>query len=114
MRAVHKNRLLIVVYVIAALLASVPKYYSTPWKNSHGFLISGYNNYIIFKNAADHLVEGKKNLYRFWLDEQGDQFKYSPVFATGIWPLTRLPDLPGLCLWNLAGSLALLWAICSL
>src|SRR5262249_34466578 len=52
-----------------------------------------------------------ENLYQIWPNEHWDQFKYSPTFAAAMWPIAKLPDFVGLCLWNVAGALALLYAL---
>jgi hypothetical protein len=106
-------RVLMAVYIAAAICASVAKY-RAPLRNFGPPTVpvqaTQYNNYVIFKNAAVHLTTGK-NLYQRWPDEQWDQFKYSPTFAAAMWPTAQLPDWAGLCLWNVVGALSLLWAI---
>jgi glycosyl transferase family 87 len=113
LKAWQDQRLLLVVYVTGALLAGVAKYcaspkpYGPPWAR---VTATQYNNYVIFKSAGLHLAAGK-NLYQIWPKEHWDQFKYSPTFAAAMWPMAMLPDLVGLCLWNVAGALSLLFAI---
>jgi hypothetical protein len=59
-----------------------------------------YNNFIIFRQAFVHLVEGR-DLYLNFPAEHFDNFLYSPTFAALMAPFARLPDWLGLVLWDL-------------
>jgi len=112
MKLWHDSRVVVAIYVATAILVSMI-YYSAPANKTYvrnGLKYTHYNNYVIFKNAARHLETGE-NLYQKWPDEQWDQFKYSPTFAAAMWPMAQLHDLLGLCLWNVMGSLSLLYAL---
>jgi hypothetical protein len=57
-----------------------------------------YNNYVIFRQAFAHLVEGR-DLYLHFPAEHFDNFLYSPTFAVLMAPLAPLPVWLGLVLW---------------
>jgi hypothetical protein len=59
-----------------------------------------HNNYIIFRQAFIHLVEGR-DLYLHFPAEHFDNFLYSPTFAALMAPFARLPTGLGLVLWDL-------------
>jgi hypothetical protein len=67
-----------------------------------------YNNYVIFKASFAHLRNGQ-DLYILYPEEHWDLFKYSPTFAALMAPFAMLPDVIGMLVWQIAGSL-LLWA----
>lgn len=104
-------RTLIVIYVLLAVIAAVQSYY-LPVKTSENGEIhyTHYNNYLIFKQSHFHLLEGK-DLYKEYPEEHWDFYKYSPAFALFFGIFAWLPDLIGLCLWNLTNVLFLLFAI---
>ncbi|MCS6929016.1 MAG: DUF2029 domain-containing protein [Saprospiraceae bacterium] len=93
-------------YTAAALAASAQSLWLRTGKNGY----TPYENYVIFRNAYGHLVQGL-NPYAPFPEQQWDLFKYSPTFALGMWPFHFLPDAIGLTLWNLLNALPLLWAI---
>jgi hypothetical protein len=113
MKAWQDNRVLVAAYVIAALLAGIHKYWLPQKTTADGVVYYQYNNYVIFERSCQHLIDGQ-NLYAAYPHEHMDLFKYSPAFAAAMWPLAQLPDVLGLCLWNIANALILLWAIRSL
>jgi hypothetical protein len=69
-----------------------------------------YNNYLIFVNSFKHLIENI-NLYEFYPDEYGDQYKYSPTYAFFMGLFYYLPDWLGLVCWNLLNTVVLVGAI---
>lgn len=69
-----------------------------------------YNNYIIFKNSAQHFLD-KNNLYQPYPEKQWDLFKYTPTFSLLFTPIALLPNSAGLSLWNLINLLTLIGAI---
>jgi len=92
-----------------AVHAMLLQRYSGPWMvGSQPF--SRWNNYVIFRNAWRHLVEGQ-DLYAWCLAEQWDLFKYSPTFAVAMAPFAWLPERPGLVLWNLLNAAVLVLAL---
>ena len=93
--------LLFCVYVVAAIAVSVHRYILGP---------DDYGNYIIFKNAFSHLLQGK-DMYALYPQLNIDLFKYSPTFAVLFCPFALLPDFLGLILWNLLNAIALFFAI---
>ncbi len=100
---------LFIVYTLLAIAASLQLILI----GSHiagGYVYTDYNNYVIFRQSFFHLIEGK-NLYALYPAEQWDGFKYSPTFALTIGLVAHLPDVMGLCAWNLLNALALFAAI---
>lgn len=93
-------------YVLAAVAVSVQKL--TQGGREGGY--TSYENYLIFRNAFSHLLQGL-NPYTAFPTEQWDLFKYSPAFALFMAPFSVLPDWLGLPLWNLLNALVLLSAI---
>jgi len=69
-----------------------------------------YNNYIIFKQSHHHLL-GEQDLYKAYGDEYWDLFKYTPTFAMFYGIFSHLPDLVGLCLWNILNVLVLFFSL---
>jgi len=69
-----------------------------------------YNNYVIFKNAAFHIREGK-DLYLLYPEVQWDLYKYSPSFALAMMALAYMPDWLGLVLWNIVNVLLLFFGV---
>ena len=60
-----------------------------------------YNNFLIFRQAFVHLLEGR-DLYLNFPAEHFDNFLYSPTFAALMAPFARLPTWLGLVVWDLA------------
>ncbi len=105
-----QHKLILGIYIIAAVVASV---HLVSLGTNHEFLgrlYTEYNNYIIFKNSFFHLLSGK-DLYILYLDEQWDLYKYSPAFALFMGLFACLPDIIGLVLWNVLNVMVLYWAI---
>lgn len=110
MRHLWSNKhLLWGIYTLAAVAVSAQKL--TQGRQSTGY--TAYENYVIFKNAFPHFVQGL-NPYAAFPAEQWDLFKYSPAFALFMAPFAALPDWAGLPLWNLLNALVLLAAILKL
>jgi hypothetical protein len=125
-----RPRTLLVVYIGAALFAAIQLYalgiypYVIPTDLDPGDMINHaeklnlfvgkqltfYNNYLIFKYSFFHLINGT-NLYDLHPGEHWDYYKYSPSFAVLMGPLAYLPDVPGLCVWNILNALAVFMAI---
>lgn len=105
----QSNRTLWLVYLLTALVVSSLKF--SVGTNASGY--TAYENYIIFKNAFSHLVQGQ-NPYAAYPAEQWDLYKYSPAFALVMAPFSWLPNWLGLQLWNLVNALPLLAAVLAL
>lgn len=106
-----RERVLLTVYVVITLLASLQQYL-LPYRTVGGSELAypKYNNYVIFKNAFFHLL-ANKNLYALHLAEQWDLFKYSPTFALFMSLFAYLPDWLGLMGWNLLNTLTVFFGI---
>jgi hypothetical protein len=100
-----------VLYALLSVFISIRGYYA-PEKEMPGFegKVTAYNNYVIFSNSFFHLVEGK-SLYAQYPAEQYDVFKYSPTFALLFAPLSALPNVAGLILWNLLNVFVFVYAL---
>ena len=69
-----------------------------------------HNNFIIFRQAWVHLVEGK-DLYAYFPREYFDNFLYTPTFAALMAPLAWPPTWLGLVLWDLLNAAVLVLGI---
>jgi len=105
----YKPKTLLVVYAAIALIAAV-QLVLVPPHIFEGKTYTDYNNYIIFRQSFFHLIKGE-NMYILYPDEHWDLYKYSPTFALIMGIVAHLPDMMGLCLWNLLNALALFAAI---
>ena len=95
--------------LVAAVVAGVQMLLQT----RHAPLPGGYthyNNFIIFRQAFVHLVEGR-DLYLYFPAEHFDNFLYSPTFAALMAPFAPLPTWLGLVLWDLAVAAVLVAGI---
>jgi hypothetical protein len=75
--------------------------------------LTHYNNFLVFRLAFVHLVEGR-NLYLDFPGEHFDNFLYSPTFAVLMAPFSVLPIAPSLVLWNVVNALVMVAGIRSL
>ncbi|MBI3133302.1 MAG: DUF2029 domain-containing protein [Bacteroidetes bacterium] len=96
--------------LVVALVVSLQSYLQAPKSFDGTKEYPRYNNYVIFKNSADHLLQGK-NLYVLYENEHWDLYKYSPTFSVMMMPFWLLPDSVGLFLWNLLNVSVLLFAL---
>jgi hypothetical protein len=119
-------RALLFIYIAAAVIASVQLILlgshplsiplaadikmQSQLQQYHILQVTQYNNYIIFRQSFFHLLAGK-NLYTVFPYEHWDYYKYSPTFALFMGGLAYLPDITGLCIWNLLNALTLFMAI---
>ena len=85
--------------VLITIIVSMQSFSTGTWEG-HGGLHSNFNNYLIFKTASTHLLQGL-DLYILHPSDHFDLYKYSPLFAMLMAPFTLLPDWLGLILWNL-------------
>jgi hypothetical protein len=76
-------------------------------------LYTHYNNFLIFRQAFVHLMDGR-NLYGFFPAEYFDNFLYSPTFAALMAPFAALPVWAGLLAWNLVNAAVLVAGVRSL
>jgi hypothetical protein len=94
-----------IAYVLISIGAAFQRFALGP-NIVDGHTYTHYNNYVIFKDSFAHLLHGQ-DLYIAYPDEHWDLYKYSPTFALLMLPFALLPNLVGLTLWNLLGSMAL-------
>jgi hypothetical protein len=97
---------LLVIIVLGVCLQS----YSLTVKEQDGNEYSAYNNFLIFKNSYNHLVN-YESLYAAYPAMHWDLYKYTPTFALFMFPFHYLSDFTGLFLWNLLNLLLLYFAI---
>ncbi len=95
------------IYVLLTTGVSIQKYVLSAEEEKP---FRHYNNYMIFKSSAKHLLEGK-NLYLPYPDEYNDLYKYSPTFAAFMLFFSWMPNVVGLCAWNLLNVVPLFLAI---
>lgn len=72
--------------------------------------ISKHNNYLIFRGAFWHALEGK-SLYAAYPEEYFDTCYYGPFFSLVIAPFALLPEWVGLLCWQVALAMFLYFAI---
>lgn len=75
-----------------------------------GHQMTEYNNYLIFKYSFFHLLEGK-NLYDIFPERHWDFYKYSPTFALFMGPMSYMPDVLGLSVWNILNAITVYFAV---
>ena len=93
------QRLIVLIYVAAALIVSIQR-------GVFGFP----NDYAIFRASFWNLL-AHRDLYALRLDQAHDYFKYSPSFALLFAPFAVLPFVVGLFLWNLVNGLAIFFSL---
>ncbi|MEP7169861.1 MAG: glycosyltransferase family 87 protein [Bacteroidota bacterium] len=106
---VMKPKFVLAIFILFAFAAAIVQYL----KGKPGDQYTGYNNYIIFAESFNHLINNI-DLYKNHEPEHFDYFKYSPSFAVAMAPFTFLPHLPGLILWNVLNAFVLFFAIINL
>ena len=79
-------------------------------KTTHGIVHSHYNNYVIFKYAFRHLMQGIE-LYAYYPAEHFDIYKYSPAFALAFGFFNALPDWLGLSIFNVLNAVAVVYGL---
>ncbi|MCG8576452.1 MAG: DUF2029 domain-containing protein [Flavobacteriales bacterium] len=104
----HQFLLLIIAVVLSVLAVTLQSYYGGDkyWGDSGPY--TKYNNYLIFKQSFEHLIDGN-NLYELYPTEHWDFYKYTPTFSLLFSVFYILPDGIGLFAWNLLNSLLLFW-----
>ena len=101
---------IVIVLTLAITIAITFQKISAPVNTSDLSPKTAYNNYLIFKSAGAHLLEGK-DLYQLYPEDHFDYYKYSPVFALLMCPFNVLPNWLGLLFWNLLNVFVLVFAI---
>lgn len=107
----YSENLLLIACIVLPVIAGLLSYHQG--LKSFGDspkIYTHYNNFVIFKNAFMHLIEGK-DLYVLYPQEHWDLYKYSPAFAMFMGLFYYLPVPVAICLFNLLNSLPLLFAI---
>jgi hypothetical protein len=102
-------RVLLALYVAAAAVTALQKMERGSFQ-SGGMTYPPFQNYVIFRNAFNHLIGGQDLYARFPL-EQADLFKYTPTFALLMGPIAALPYSVGAIAWNLVNAVVLFGAI---
>ena len=105
LKSVKQDSILIFISLLIIALITAQNVYLSDF----GFettMRSFYNNYLIFKNSAIHLLNNE-NLYVLYKQQQIDLFKYSPSFALFFIGFSFLPNWLGLFLWNILNALVL-------
>lgn len=108
------KRIVFILYFAFALAASIQ---SVLIIKPHDYIDNGkkytatdYNNYVIFKNSYNHLLENK-DLYKLYLNEHWDLYKYSPTCSLFFGFFYALPDGIGLFFWNFLNAFVLFVAV---
>ncbi len=110
-RFISNKKYILFLYLFIAIIASLQAYFSSPKTFvPDGPLFTSYNNYLIFKYSFFHIIQGQ-DLYVLYPEEYHDLYKYSPAFALLFGPLSIMPDLVGLTLWNILNALVLFYAV---
>jgi hypothetical protein len=107
---VSNKKILLLLFVLAALVASVQSLIGTKTYHEDGLEYNRYNNYTIFEKSFEHL-KNNKDLYILYPEEHWDLFKYTPSFSVFFGFFSILPDWLGLTLWNLLNVLVLAYSI---
>lgn len=97
-------------YVILAILATLQMIAYGIKVYDSGAIYTRYNNFVIFSQSFNHLIEGK-DLYISYPDESWDLFKYSPAFALFFGIFNLFPVSIGLSLWMVLNAIVLAIAI---
>ncbi|TDO21425.1 glycosyltransferase family 87 protein [Pedobacter duraquae] len=98
-----KGKVVIGVYIVLALVAALKQY-----------LHHSYNNYLIFKYVYVHVVNLQPLFVNSPMNPYFDCNHYGPTFSILIAPFAMMPDAIGVCIWNIANVLVLLWGVFSL
>lgn len=101
---------IVVIYFTISIIATLQGLHGEKVFHEGGAKYTNYNNYLIFKQSFEHLIE-KKDLYKAYPDEHWDLYKYTPTFSILFSPFYYMPDWLGLLLWNLANCFLLLYSI---
>lgn len=86
-----RHKILLIIYIIAAIWAVLMQYFSTSGPSSH-------NNYDIYTGVARHFFD-LLPLYGPSPAEYSDMNHYGPIFAFIIYPFSLLPHLLGVTIW---------------
>jgi Glycosyltransferase family 87 len=94
-------RIIFVIYIIVAAITAFSK---------HKRGVGGYNNYLIFKGVFYNTLQ-EKNIFLQYPDLFFDSNHYGVFFSLLIAPFALMPDWLGCILWNVAVTMAFLYAI---
>jgi hypothetical protein len=100
---------ILILYSLVVLVVSFQSWLLEP-KMVNGLYYTQYNNYVIFKQSFFHLIQNQ-DIYKWYLQEQWDLYKYSPTFSLLFGPLAVLPDIIGLIVWNSLNAILIVYAI---
>lgn len=110
-KIISNKKTIVIIYILFALFASIQSLVpETKTLHDNSIRYTKYNNYIIFKNSFDNLINNQ-DLYILYPEKQWDLYKYTPTFSVFFGLLAILPDWIGLNLWNLLNALFLLFSI---
>ena len=109
MRRLLDLRVLLAVYILAAIAATVAKLAPGEFAQN-GFHYQPLQNFAIFRNSFYHLIH-HQNLYAQSQIEQWDFYRYSPAFALLFAPFALLPYAIGAVLWNVCNAASLYFAV---
>jgi hypothetical protein len=105
------KKVIVIVYILLSIITSTHLLFiHDKTFEEDGRKYTYYNNYKIFKHSFYHL-NGNKDLYQLYPDEQWGLFKYSPAFSLLFGIFAVFPDFIGLNLWNMLNALILLMAV---
>jgi hypothetical protein len=96
---VFTNRNMVLLFIALAVFTALQKFFG-----------NHLNNYYIFTKPFLILLEGK-SLYTLHYEYFYDYYRYSPAFALLMSPISIMPDVVGIVVWNLLNTLVLLSAI---
>jgi len=98
-------------FSVFSLIATIQAFHSTAkYASEEKNVFTDYNNYVIFKKAADHL-KNDQDLYVAYHDEYWDLYKYTPTFAAFFSIFNAVPDEIGLFAWNALNALLIVFAV---
>ena len=107
-KRIHVSTLVTWAAILVALEASAQCILGNLKSFEHSAAVyTSYNNFIIFRNSFFHLIRGQ-DLYKLYLNEQWDLYKYSPSFSFLFAFFAYLPDFFGLLCWNLLNTIPIL------
>lgn len=108
MKRMYDPRFIALAFTCICFIASFYLYLSVDTHGGRQW--HAYNNYLIFKYAHLHLINGQ-SLYTESVPYYWDIYKYTPAFAFLMGAFAYLPDLAGLFGWNLLNVLVLFYGI---
>ena len=100
--ALSNKRIFLIIWIVVGTIISVLKYNASviPDGKTNPGLDVRFNNYLIFKESYNNLVD-KKNLYEKHRSHYFDLYKYSPTFAFAMGLFKWFNLFTGLLIWDL-------------